>query len=211
MTEKVDLSDDTTTLPAEDSIPDLSAVLSIDLPSAEPAVFNVQEDNLCTVADLPSDTPNSPEQKVPDFLMSPASVASPSSVSSHEVEAFSPELPFQGQSHETPLAVGSRQPKQRPTPYSRPCASSVVKPKLRTPEQKKRKRAQNKSAATRYRVKKRDEQDGLMTELKEVEDTNTELKEQVTSLTKEIEYLKNLLLEVCKVKMQKQAPLGQCA
>lgn len=72
---------------------------------------------------------------------------------------------------------------------------------------KKRKREQNKDAATRYRVKKREEQELVQKELTGLEKDNVELKEQVTSLSKEIEYLKNLMLEVYKTKLQKQCLL----
>lgn len=82
--------------------------------------------------------------------------------------------------------------------------SYSVKPKIRTPQQKMRKREQNKDAATRYRVKKRGEQEQLTGECKDLEKVNKELKDQVNSLSKEIDYLKNLMLEVYKTRLQKQ-------
>ncbi|XP_068717136.1 cyclic AMP-dependent transcription factor ATF-4-like [Montipora capricornis] len=82
------------------------------------------------------------------------------------------------------------------TPYTK------EKPaKVRSPQQKKRKREQNKDAATWYRIKKRDEQNSIQKELSGLEKENVDLKEKVTSLSKEIEYLKNLMLEVCKTKL----------
>lgn len=80
--------------------------------------------------------------------------------------------------------------------------------RVRSPQQKKRKREQNKDAATRYRVKKREEQESIQTELCGLEKENVELKDKVASISKEIEYLKNLMLEVCKNKFKKQAMMA---
>lgn len=63
-----------------------------------------------------------------------------------------------------------------------------------------RKKQQNKDAATRYRVKKRAEADMVNGEVDELETRNTELKDTVAQMTGEIQYLKNLLAEVYKVK-----------
>lgn len=91
------------------------------------------------------------------------------------------------------------------SPYSKDKTTLyTVKPKVKTPHQRMRKREQNKDAATRYRVKKRGEQDKIATECEDVEKVNRQLKDQVGSLTKEIDYLKNLMLEVYKTRLQKQ-------
>lgn len=90
-------------------------------------------------------------------------------------------------------------------PYTKSkTVSYSVKPKVKTPQQKMRKREQNKDAATRYRVKKRGEQEQLNGQCKDLEKVNKELKDQVNSLSKEIDYLKNLMLEVYKTRLQKQ-------
>ena len=156
--------------------------------------------------------PTSPLQSVPDVeINSPTAVPSPrsdvsdenTSLACSEGESYScpssPDTPVK-KSVATTLPTVTTQPKATyfaPYPKERPA-------KVKSPQQKKRKREQNKDAATRYRIKKREEQELVQKELTGLEKDNVELKEQVTSLSKEIEYLKNLMLEVYKTKLQKQ-------
>ncbi|XP_074553485.1 activating transcription factor 4b [Halichoeres trimaculatus] len=68
---------------------------------------------------------------------------------------------------------------------------------LKAPKAKKlKKMEQNKTAATRYRQKKRAEQDALSEEHALLERRNMELKEKAESMAREIEYLKELMEEV---------------
>lgn len=160
--------------------------------------------------------PSSPLQSVPDVEMnSPTGVLSPKSDVSDESTPLagsdggsfscpsSPETPVK-KNVVTILPTVTTRPKSMyfaPYPKEKPV-------KVKSPQQKKRKREQNKDAATRYRIKKRDEQELVQKELDGLEKDNVELKEQVTSLSKEIEYLKNLMLEVYKTKLQKQSLLA---
>ncbi|KAM9783783.1 activating transcription factor 4b [Syngnathus typhle] len=69
--------------------------------------------------------------------------------------------------------------------------------RLKAPKNKKlKKMEQNKTAATRYRQKKKVEQDALSTEHSTLERKNVELKEKAQSMAREIEYLKELMEEV---------------
>lgn len=179
---------------------------------------------------IPVDMPTTPEQKVPEFLaVSPYSVgsaASPGYATSQESSQSSPCSPYSDSSSESTVSLNDlindpesitslspskqteshvnkqRKASKRETPYSR--NTPITKTKVKTPAQKQRKRVQNKDAATRYRVKKRSEQEKLFDELQEKEKENTDLKEQMTSISKEIEYLKNLMLEVYKTKQKKE-------
>lgn len=65
-------------------------------------------------------------------------------------------------------------------------------------ERKLKKMEQNKTAATRYRQKKRFEQELLSTELQDLEQRNRELAEKAESISREIHYLKDLMEEVRK-------------
>uniref|UniRef100_H3C6Q1 Cyclic AMP-dependent transcription factor ATF-4 n=1 Tax=Tetraodon nigroviridis TaxID=99883 RepID=H3C6Q1_TETNG len=65
-------------------------------------------------------------------------------------------------------------------------------------EKKLKKMEQNKTAATRYRQKKRVEQELLTTELQDLEQRNRELGEKAESISREIQYLKDLMEEVRK-------------
>jgi hypothetical protein len=70
------------------------------------------------------------------------------------------------------------------------------KPKVKTPEQKQRKKLQNRNAATKYRSKKRGEQEILNAKCLELEDENAELQQKVETKRQEIQYLKNLIIDV---------------
>lgn len=63
-----------------------------------------------------------------------------------------------------------------------------------------RKKQQNKDAALRYRQKKREEKSTIKDECGQLEQKNNELKDKVDSMTREIQYLKDLLAEVYKAK-----------
>ena len=71
----------------------------------------------------------------------------------------------------------------------------------KTPEQKLRKKAQNRSAATKYRSKKKSEFDLIFAESDALEVKNSELREKVGGLKIEIDYLKNLMLDVIKARL----------
>ncbi|KAM6941346.1 cyclic AMP-dependent transcription factor ATF-4 isoform 2-T2 [Lycodopsis pacificus] len=123
------------------------------------------------------------------------SIASPSSDSDSGIEsvADSPaRLP------KSPTAGSSRtKPYSRPEPSSKtPKVKSVSgAPKV---EKKLKKMEQNKTAATRYRQKKRVEHSVLNTECEELEKRNNELAEKAESISREIQYLKDLMEEVRK-------------
>lgn len=75
--------------------------------------------------------------------------------------------------------------------------------KRKTPEQKARKKNQNRDAALRYRSKKKDELQELFDEATKLEETNKGLSDKVSSLTTEIDYLKSLMLDVIKAKLSR--------
>ncbi|KAM9780551.1 activating transcription factor 4b [Neosynchiropus ocellatus] len=75
---------------------------------------------------------------------------------------------------------------------------------LKTPKNKKlKKMEQNKTAATRYRQKKRAEQEALTTEYAVLQKKNVELNERAESMAREIEYLKELMEEVRMARMKR--------
>eukprot|EP00794_Sanderia_malayensis_P009296 gene9296-10277_t len=86
----------------------------------------------------------------------------------------------------------------RSVPYKK---SGKTKVKERSKEQKERKRGQNRNAALRYRNKKKEELDMLFDEAERIETANKELSEKVTEITKEIDYLKSLMLDVIKARL----------
>ncbi|XP_012493535.1 PREDICTED: cyclic AMP-dependent transcription factor ATF-4 [Propithecus coquereli] len=95
----------------------------------------------------------------------------------------------------------------RPKPYNRPGEKMVAaKVKGEKLDKKLKKMEQNKTAATRYRQKKRAEQEALAGECKELEKKNEALKEKADALAKEIQYLKDLIEEVRKARGKKKVP-----
>lgn len=92
-------------------------------------------------------------------------------------------------------------------------ADGAARATLKAPKAKKlKKMAQNKTAATRYRQKKRAEQGSLLDEHGLLERKNLELTEKADSLAREIEYLKELMEEVCQARSAKVSvltPSGQ--
>ncbi|KAF7648680.1 hypothetical protein LDENG_00153220 [Lucifuga dentata] len=75
---------------------------------------------------------------------------------------------------------------------------------LKAPRDRKQKKMeQNKTAATRYRQKKRAEKDALTEEHVMLERKNMELTEKAESMAREIEYLKELMEEVRQTRIQK--------
>nr|XP_004650386.2 cyclic AMP-dependent transcription factor ATF-4 [Jaculus jaculus] len=93
----------------------------------------------------------------------------------------------------------------RPKPYDPP-GEMTAKIKVEKLDKKLKKMEQNKTAATRYRQKKRAEQEALTGECKELEKKNEALKEKADSLAKEIQYLKDLIEEVRKARGKKRVP-----
>ena len=85
----------------------------------------------------------------------------------------------------------------RPAPYEKQGRSVYSKA-----DKKLRKKEQNRTAATRYRQKKKKEQDCTMDEYLELETKNKDLKDKVDSISQEIAYLKKLMADVYKARKQ---------
>lgn len=117
----------------------------------------------------------------------------------------------------SPSTAGSSRTKPysklEPTTSSSPTAKAAkVKSVSGAPkvvEKKLKKMEQNKTAATRYRQKKRFEQELITTELQGLEQKNRELAEKAESLSREIQYLKDLMEEVRKHRRGKTSSAAQ--
>uniref|UniRef100_UPI0037E7CB0D activating transcription factor 4b n=1 Tax=Semicossyphus pulcher TaxID=241346 RepID=UPI0037E7CB0D len=113
----------------------------------------------------------------------------------------------------SPARPSRSRPYPEPTYTASPPSTSAHKIKsaageeraaFKAPKAKKMKKmAQNKTAATRYRQKKRAEQDALLEEHTLLERKNMELTEKAESMAREIEYLKELMEEVQTARTQK--------
>ncbi|KAH0626617.1 hypothetical protein JD844_001701 [Phrynosoma platyrhinos] len=106
---------------------------------------------------------------------------------------------------------------RRETPESPFQGSEVHVPVQRAPapapkgDRHQKKRDQNKTAALRYRQRKRAEHEALGDECQALEARNRELREKAESIEREIQYVKDLLIEVYKARSQRlrTAPEGQ--
>lgn len=85
--------------------------------------------------------------------------------------------------------AGTSQPIQRKPRTPR-------KKSLKTEDRRIRKKEQNKTAATRYRIKKKVELEILLDEESQLEERNRQLQERHDELASEIRYLKNLMREL---------------
>ncbi|XP_040215314.1 cyclic AMP-dependent transcription factor ATF-4 [Rana temporaria] len=97
---------------------------------------------------------------------------------------------------------------ERPKPYDLPSKNKEVLGKVKTVghprvDKKTKKMEQNKTAATRYRQKKKAEQELISAECRELEQKNDSLNEKADSIAKEIQYLKDLIEEVRKAKSKR--------
>ncbi|XP_004700732.1 cyclic AMP-dependent transcription factor ATF-4 [Echinops telfairi] len=102
-----------------------------------------------------------------------------------------------------PAFGGSARSKPYDPPGEKVVAAKVKGEKL---DKKLKKMEQNKTAATKYRQKKRAEQEALAGECRELEKKNEALKERADSLAKEIQYLKDLIEEVRRARGKKTTP-----
>jgi len=82
------------------------------------------------------------------------------------------------------------------SPVSSP-ASSQCSMSATPSDKKQRKKLQNKTAAQKYRRKKSGEQGMVMTEYEQLERKNIELRTRVEEMTREVDYLKGLIEEIC--------------
>ncbi|ELK18513.1 Cyclic AMP-dependent transcription factor ATF-5 [Pteropus alecto] len=105
----------------------------------------------------------------------------------------------QGDSGLAPLPPPQQPPP--PPPTSRPVPYPV--PATTRGDRKQKKRDQNKSAALRYRQRKRAEGEALEGECQGLEARNRELRERAESVEREIQYVKDLLIEVYKARSQR--------
>jgi hypothetical protein len=74
--------------------------------------------------------------------------------------------------------------------------ASPMAPVLKSEHRRQKKKEQNKTAALRYRVKKREEKGVKLSEVETLEERNEELRARAEDLQREIEYLRALLDEI---------------
>ena len=145
-----------------------------------------------------SETPHSPEPQMliesadtPSISSSSSSLGSVGSPSDFDVE---PSAVFNLPVVTAPLPIQELTSTGRTSKCGRKSKTSSLE------EKKKRKRDQNKSAATRYRVRKRQEAMVREEEFNVLDTKNKSLKDKVSQISREINYLKELMIEVYTIK-----------
>lgn len=200
----LELGSEVDVLDAEKTTTSLTATIVPDpsgsIQTVSPIVFSGHIVVLLTNKDEPS-VASLPDQSI---KASPSSSDCDSDSGIESVADSPPHLPSPPPTP-SPAAGSSRTKpysKSEPTSASSPSAkASRVKSVSGAPkvvEKKLKKMEQNKTAATRYRQKKRVEQDLLNDECDELEKRNCELAEKAESISREIQYLKDLMEEVRK-------------
>lgn len=197
--------------------------LSTEASTIEDVSLKVEED----LSPLSSSnfTPLSSED-IDSFLSSPSSDLSPSSSSVYESPSSVDTASLSSDDNsrlcnsELYKIIASDQisTKQRPTPYSRSAnvngksskskgrrqtASICPSPtelELEMMSKKDRKKMQNKNAAIRYRMKKKEEAHHKRSEVDDLEATNRDLHEKVSDLARQIKYMKDLINDVRKAR-----------
>jgi len=106
------------------------------------------------------------------------------------------ELMTEGQTEST-AGPAKKSKSRKKGPYG-----SAKKDYDKTLDRKQRKKQQNRDAALRYRSKKRSQQEILDSQAEELEEKNKTLRDKVDSISREIQYLKDLMAEVRKAKSQ---------
>uniref|UniRef100_G3R404 BZIP domain-containing protein n=1 Tax=Gorilla gorilla gorilla TaxID=9595 RepID=G3R404_GORGO len=107
----------------------------------------------------------------------------------------------QGEVGMPPLPPPQQPPLPSPPQPSR--LAPYAHPATTRGDRKQKKRDQNKSAALRYRQRKRAEGEALEGECQGLEARNRELRERAESVEREIQYVKDLLIEVYKARSQR--------
>lgn len=141
----------------------------------------------------------SPKEEVNAMITLPGEMVVENSQSSTSPDPQTPTSPQSRSSRVKPYSTPDSKPTQNqqselPTISGR--VKSASGSKVVVEKKKLKKMEQNKTAATRYRQKKRAEQDSLQSECAVLEERNQELTEKAESIAKEIQYLKELMEEV---------------
>jgi hypothetical protein len=112
--------------------------------------------------------------------------------------------------------VESNIPEDMMVPPSPPLSSASVSPSISkettnkrsfsTNERKLRKKDQNKSAAEKYRLKKRAERDELLTRHTNLKNQNRELKFEMENVTFQLEQFKQLFVEILQIPIPSTIP-----
>ncbi|XP_078611185.1 uncharacterized protein LOC144881773 [Branchiostoma floridae x Branchiostoma japonicum] len=161
-----------------------------------------------TVSTPPVSAPSSPTQQsfastelLAKLLVEPISEPTPPS-SPESYQSTPASSPTSRKRHASSVSdvssVGQPEAKKPRSPRTKSAARTSACPR----QKKEKKRDQNKNAATRYREKKRSEQQTLLSQHEGLEKRNAELKEKVDQMTREIKYLKDLMSEVYVLKGQ---------
>uniref|UniRef100_A0A3Q3JR24 BZIP domain-containing protein n=1 Tax=Monopterus albus TaxID=43700 RepID=A0A3Q3JR24_MONAL len=103
----------------------------------------------------------------------------------------------------TPIHRPTQRLKDEPCSIKSSLVMGAVSLDASSGERKQKKRDQNKTAAHRYRLRKRAELDSLEEELHGLEGQNRELRDKAESVEREIQYVKDLLIEVYKARSQR--------
>lgn len=172
----------------------LNSAVVYDVSDSSSSVQNVELDTNSSVeldlsgSDYLIDSPLSADEI--DSILSGSEPPSPSSMD--DPDYFPEDIPnTSSNSLKATKTSKSKSKRSQVEPYDIPTEGLSKKEK---------KRIQNKNAAIRYRMKKKLESTQVQSEEDQLLEKNKKLKEQVEQIQREIEYMKNLMSDVCKAK-----------
>merc|ERR1719336_1394148 len=136
-------------------------------------------------------------------------IIAPSSPAESLVSVNQDPLPSPRNTSPSPGSTLDSDPEWSPSPASVSSQSGPIRPRKKyarskppqaptgpyPTDKKERKKAQNRTAAFRYREKMKRQEDSVEEELEALEDKNTNLREQLSEMETEFKYLKKLMME----------------
>merc|ERR1719322_781665 len=136
-------------------------------------------------------------------------IIAPSSPAESLVSVNQDPLPSPRNTSPSPGSTLDTDPEWSPSPASVSSQSGPMRPRKKyarskppqaptgpyPTDKKERKKAQNRTAAFRYREKMKKQEDSVEEELEALEDKNTNLREQLSEMETEFKYLKKLMME----------------
>lgn len=193
-------------LPQQPSNADIDILEELNQAGLEQLLASAPDPNTASLIDVPVLSPVSADDIESLLSSSPPSPSEEQTLSSL-FESFtsssSNNVTLDSKDVEEVLYRGPQRPvreKARTTPYTLSSTPSPSRPvssrKSKVEDRRERKKQQNRTAALRYREKKRSQQDILEQEADELQKKNTALRDKVESIKKEMKYLKDLMAEV---------------
>lgn len=199
---------DAATLPSAATDEHIDYLDALNQAGLEQLLADAPDPNTASFFDAPVLSPVSADEVESILSSSPSSPSQDATLASLFSSFTSKPVTLDDEQVEEVLLVGPQRAsreKARSAPYTvrTSTPSPAANPHKSKANRRERKKEQNRTAALRYREKKRSEQDVLQQEADELVEKNKALSDKVDSISREIKYLKDLMAEVEKARSRK--------